>query len=554
MAFIDYYDGKGSIMKSEKFRNLGLSQESLDAVADMGFETPTKIQEETIPHILNGSDVIGHSQTGTGKTMAFGLPAIEIVNTESRKTQVLVLCPTRELAMQAAGEIRKAAVYKSSLSIAAIYGGASMNDQIRKLRDGAQIVVGTPGRIMDHMRRKTLKLDNLKLLVLDEADEMLNMGFREDIEIVLKDIPKNASMVLFSATMSKGIMQITKNYQTNAKVIQSTEKTKTVATIDQWHLQVKKPNKILAVDALLKYHTPKLTLIFCNTKRMVDALTAKLQQLGLSATALHGDLNQNARTRVMNGFRNGTTPILIASDVAARGIDVDDIELVINYDLPRDDEYYVHRIGRTGRAGRNGLAVSLVSGNNEKNRLREIERYAKVKIPLTKLPSQNQIKIKQNDVFIDKFKLAAESDMSEEYFNIIEKLVCEGFTERMIAATLLRMNLDNNQVTKPAIKPDINTKITPNSVKKSNTKKKDNVRFFINVGQKDRIKASDIVGCITGETGIASSSIGKIDIYDMFSFVEVESQVKNQVLDNINNKGVSIRNREISIEIAKDKR
>jgi len=549
-------------MKSEKFKNLGLSQESLDAVADMGFETPTKIQEETIPHILNGNDVIGHSQTGTGKTMAFGLPAIEIVNHESKKTQVLVLCPTRELAMQAAGEIRKAAVYKPALSITAIYGGASMSDQIRKLRDGTQIVVGTPGRIMDHMRRKTLKLQNLKLLVLDEADEMLNMGFREDIEKVLEDVPKDASMVLFSATMSKGIMKITKNYQTNAKIIQSTEKTKTVATTAQWHLQVKKPNKLLAVDALLKYHTPKLTLIFCNTKRMVDALAVKLQKIGLPATALHGDLNQNARTRVMGSFRNGTTPILIATDVAARGIDVDDVEMVINYDLPRDDEYYVHRIGRTGRAGRNGLAVSLISDKNEKKRLKEIEHYAKVQIPLTQLPSQNQIKRKQNDVFIDKFILAAENDIPKECFNIIDKLVSEGFTERKITATIINMYLDTEQVTAPVIDTKITQKITQKSSQKSSqkntskksTKKTDIVRFFINVGQKDNITASDIVGCITGETGIASSSIGRIDIYDMFSFVEVEYRLKNQVLDNINGKGVTIRNREVSIEIAKDKR
>lgn len=537
-------------MKSEKFKNLGLSQESLDAVADMGFENPTKIQEETIPHILNGNDVIGHSQTGTGKTMAFGLPAIEIVNPDSRKTQVLVLCPTRELAMQAAGEIRKAAVYKPAISIAAIYGGASMSDQIRKLRNGIQIVVGTPGRIMDHMRRKTLKLSNLQLLVLDEADEMLNMGFREDIETVLEDVPESASMVLFSATMSKGIMQITKNYQTNAKVVQSTEKTKTVAATDQWHLMIKKANKLLAVDTLLKYHNPKLTLIFCNTKRMVDALTAKLQQLGLSAAALHGDLNQNARTRVMGSFRNGTTPILIATDVAARGIDVDDVELVINYDLPRDDEYYVHRIGRTGRAGRDGLAVALICGNNDKNRLREIERYAKVKIPVTKLPTQNQIKSKQNDAFIDKFKMAAENDIPEEYFNIMEKLIGEGFTERMITATVLSMYLGSEQVSEPVV----DTKITKTAPKKSNAKRTDIVRFFINVGKKDNIKASDIVGCITGESGIASSSIGKIDIYDMFSFLEVEYKLKNQVLDSINNKGVNIRNREISIEIAKDKR
>ncbi|MCK5128373.1 MAG: DEAD/DEAH box helicase, partial [Clostridiales bacterium] len=329
-------------MKKFNFKHLGLSQESLDAVEDLGFEQPTEIQHESIPHILKGRDVIGHSRTGTGKTLAFGLPAVDIVNENQHVTQVLVLCPTRELTEQVSGEIRKVSTYKMGLKVVAIYGGASMPDQIRKLRNGAHIVVGTPGRIMDHMRRKTLKLNNLQLMVLDEADEMLNMGFRDDIETVLKDVPEESSMVLFSATMSRDIMRITKNYQTNAKVIKAVDQSLTVATVDQWYVDIRKANKLMAVHALLKYHTPKLALIFCNTKRMVDDLVSKLQQGGVSAVALHGDLNQNARNRVMSGFRSGAMPVLVATDVAARGIDVDDVEMVINYDIPQDDEYYVH--------------------------------------------------------------------------------------------------------------------------------------------------------------------------------------------------------------------
>ena len=316
-------------MKVLNFNSLGLSKESLNAVSDMGYEYPTQIQHESIPHILKGRDVIGHSKTGTGKTMAFGLPAIEIADVANPATQVLVLCPTRELAEQAAGEIRKASVYKKNLYVTAIYGGASMPEQMRSLKRGSQIVVGTPGRVMDHMRRGTLKLSQLKLLVLDEADEMLNMGFRDDIETVLKDVPDTVSTVLFSATMSKGIMQITKNYQKNAKVIKAVDENKTVEKVDQWHVHVKSSQKPDAVHTLLSFHAPKLALIFCNTKRMADELTKKMQEQGVAAAALHGDLNQSARNRVMNGFRNGTMPVLIATDVAARGIDVDDVEMVI---------------------------------------------------------------------------------------------------------------------------------------------------------------------------------------------------------------------------------
>jgi len=530
-------------MKVLNFKNLGLSKESLNAVADMGYETPTQIQHESIPHILNGRDVIGHSKTGTGKTMAFGLPAIEIVDATQKATQVLVLCPTRELAMQAAGEIKKAAVYKRQLNVTAVYGGASMPDQIRNLRRGSQIVVGTPGRIMDHMRRRTLILSELKLLVLDEADEMLNMGFREDIEVVLKDVPKSVSTVLFSATMSKGIMQITKNYQKNAKVIKSFDQSKTVSTVDQWHVHVKKANKVHAVSSLINYYDPKLSLIFCNTKRMVDELARNMQQKGVSAVALHGDLNQSARTRVMNGFRSGAMPVLIATDVAARGIDVDDVEMVINYDVPKDDEYYVHRIGRTGRAGREGLAITLISGNEQKKRLMTIERYTKVRIPKRQLPSQSEISRKKNDVFVSDFLSELENPVSDKYFNILDTLSAKGHSARKISATLISMLVSAGKKAEP--------KNFDNEVISSGASEANMVRFFINVGKKDKIASADIVGCIAGESGISGSSVGKVDLFENFSFVEVEQQYKQRVLDGINNKKVRIRNRDISIDVAK---
>ena len=532
-------------MKVLNFNNLGLSRESLNAVADMGYSVPTQIQHESIPHILKGRDVIGHSKTGTGKTMAFGLPAIEICDASNPATQVLVLCPTRELAEQAAGEIRKASAYKR-INVTAVYGGASMPNQMRSLKNGSQIVVGTPGRIMDHMRRKTLKLGELKLLVLDEADEMLNMGFRDDIETVLADVPESSSVVMFSATMSKGIMQITKNYQKNAKVIKSVDANKTVATVDQWHVHVKKADKSYAVGALLDYHQPKLTLIFCNTKRMVDELVKTMQKKGIPAAAIHGDLNQNARNRVMSGFRSGTMPILVATDVAARGIDVDDVEMVINYDIPQDDEYYVHRIGRTGRAGRDGKAVTLISGNVQKKRLADIERYAKARIPKRQLPSQSEISRMKNEAFVDECIKELELPTSDKYFNLLDILKSKGYSERKISATLLKMIFEQKKA-----EPE---QTYDHEAASSGARDANMVRFFINVGKKDKISSADIVGCIAGESGISGSSVGRVDIFDSFSFVEVQQQYKQRVLEGINNKPVRIRQRDIAIDVAKPRK
>ncbi len=533
-------------MNNLSFNNLGLSQASLDAVKDMGYEKPTPIQQESIPHILEGRDVIGHSKTGTGKTMAFGLPAIEMVDENLKVTQALILCPTRELAEQAAGEMKKASAYKKALHVTAVYGGASMDNQIRQLRRGSHIVVGTPGRIMDHMRRGTLQLSELKILVLDEADEMLNMGFREDIETILEDVPESSSMVLFSATMSKGIMQITENYQTNAKVIKAVDENLTVSTVDQWFVFVKKMYKTRAVDALLGYHQPKLTLIFCNTKKMVDDLVVNLQQQGVSAVALHGDLNQNARNRVMNGFRSGAMPILVATDVAARGIDVDDVEMVINYDIPKDDEYYVHRIGRTGRAGRSGKAVSLACSGSQKKRLREIEQYTKVKIQQRPLPSQADIAKQRQDMFIEKFIKELEKPVDEEYFRVLDNLQNQGFSTRKVSATLLRMALEQEDTEETF---DIDE-----DVKVSGAKEQNMVRFFINVGRKDKISPGDIVGCIANKAKISGANVGKVEIYDIFSFVEVEQQFKKRVLQGINKGNVKIRGRRVSVEVAKAKR
>ena len=363
-------------METVRFDELDLCQEILRGVKEMGFEEASPIQAQAIPVAMQGYDVIGQAQTGTGKTAAFGIPVLEKVNLNKdiKHPQALILCPTRELAVQAAEEIRKLAKYMHGIKVLPIYGGQDINKQIRALK-GTQVIIGTPGRVMDHLRRKTIRCDYVNTIVLDEADEMLNMGFREDIETVLEYIPtEDRQTILFSATMPKAILEITKNYQKpDAKMIKVVKKELTVPKIEQYYLDVKRKDKIEVLTRLLDFYEPKLSLVFCNTKKMVDDLTEVLKGRGYFAEGLHGDMSQAQRDRVMKSFRSGKTDILIATDVAARGIDVDDVEAVFNYDIPQDDEYYVHRIGRTGRAGRTGRSFTFVKGK-EVYKLKDIMR------------------------------------------------------------------------------------------------------------------------------------------------------------------------------------
>jgi len=366
-------------MEKLQFSELNISEEIKKAVEDMGYEEATAIQTATIPLIMQGRDVIGHSQTGTGKTAAFGIPAIQACDPSSKNVQVLILCPTRELAMQACDEIRKFGKYMQGIKSVAIYGGQPIERQIKALKMGVQIVIGTPGRIMDHIRRRTLKFKALKMIILDEADEMLNMGFREDIETILKDVPEDRQTILFSATMSKEILGITKKYQTNPELVKIVHQQLTVPSIEQYYYNVPKGKKIEVLCRLLDTENPKRSIVFCNTKRQVDELVNELQLRGYLCDALHGDIKQHTRTQVMNALKKGKIDILIATDVAARGIDVDDVEGVFNYDLPQDEEYYVHRIGRTGRAGRSGTAYSLVTGRSQIMELRDIQKFTNSK-------------------------------------------------------------------------------------------------------------------------------------------------------------------------------
>ena len=372
------------------FEEMCLDTRIMRAIAEMGFEQPSPIQAQSIPIAVEGKDMIGQARTGTGKTASFGIPMLQRINPKDKNLQAIVLCPTRELAIQSANEIRKLAKFLHGIKVLPIYGGQEISKQIRSLKGGVQIVIGTPGRVMDHLRRHTLKPQTVDIVVLDEADEMLNMGFREDIETILGQLPEERQTMLFSATMPKPILEIAKRYLHEPEIVKVIQKELTVPKIEQYYYEVNPRKKNEVLSRLLDMYDPSLSLVFCNTKRKVDELVADLKGRGYFAEGLHGDMKQSQRDRVMNGFRNGRTDILVATDVAARGIDVDDVEAVFNYDVPQDDEYYVHRIGRTGRAGREGRAFTLVVGK-EIYKLKDIQKYCKTKIRRQPIPSVNDV-------------------------------------------------------------------------------------------------------------------------------------------------------------------
>lgn len=533
-------------MSNLNFKELKLSKEVEKAIEEMGFEEATPIQSQSIPHILDGKDVIGQAQTGTGKTCAFGIPAIEMINATNENIQVLALCPTRELCIQTAEELSNVAKYKRNIRILPIYGGQPIDRQLMALRKRPQIIIGTPGRIMDHMRRRTLKLERLSMLILDEADEMLNMGFRDDIDTILQEVPSDRQTIFFSATMPKEIMDLTAKYQKDPMLVKVVHKELTVANTEQFYVEVRESAKLDALTRLIDAGNIKLSLIFCNTKKRVDELAANLQSRGYSAEALHGDMNQSQRDKVMAKFRKGVIEILIATDVAARGIDVDNVEAVFNYDLPNDEEYYVHRIGRTGRAGKAGRAYTFISGR-EIYKLREIQRYAHSTIIPTKLPSQSDVEENRVNNIFNSIKTVASGNNLSKYVNYIEKLLEESPTAEQendltsldIAAALLKMAMGQNGVVdEPDEADDFEDAITENGM----------VRFFVNVGRIDRILPRRIVELISENTSLPGRMVGAIDIYEKFTFVEVPREYASEVLASLKN--LRHNGRRINIEKA----
>ncbi len=566
-----------------KFEEINLSESIKRALADYNYVETTLIQEKAIPEIMNGHDVIGLSQTGTGKTAAYSLPILEKIDKDLKKVQALILCPTRELALQVVGEIRKYAKYTESLKSLAVYGGESIEKQILAMKKGVQIVVGTPGRIMDHMKRKTLKLKDVKMVVLDEADEMLNMGFEEDINTILSAIEQERQTVLFSATMNKRIMNIAKKYLKDPYEIKIPAKELTVDKIKQISIEMTQAMKDETLSRIIDLNNPQKCVVFCNTKRKVDDLIEVLKRRGYKAESLHGDVKQEQRERIMKKFKTGDYQILIATDVVARGIDVENLELVINYDVPQEEEYYVHRIGRTGRNGKDGKAYTFVVGR-EKYKLFDIERYAKTRIEPGTIPTDVEMQEIKSNKILDCIKKTV---FAEEYLGnrmideIYKKLEKSGDSEKITKA-LLQMAIGKETIinrlntslpkekssnkkserrengkesklakTKISKKTDSKAKKIRNGIETQNNSNVSVKRFFVSLGRLDKVKAKDFVGSITANTNIAGNEIGRIDIMDKFSFVEIPSEYEQKFAKIMN--GKTIKGKEVRVELANKK-
>lgn len=519
------------------FKDMGLAASTVKALEDMGFEEPTPIQTRTVPVILEGHDLIGQAQTGTGKTAAFGIPIIERLDHRSRKVQALVMVPTRELCIQVSEELTKIGRH-TTLRVAPIYGGQSYDRQIRALEHGVQVVIGTPGRVIDHIRRGTLHLDQVRLVVLDEADEMLDMGFIEDIEFILQQVTGPRQTLLFSATVPDPIARLAKRYLNDPVHISVNPERMTVPLIEQWFYEVREHEKVEVLSRVLDIEEAERSIIFCRTKRRVDELTEALQARGYSAEAIHGDLNQTQRSRVMKRFKEGASEILVATDVAARGLDIENVSHVVNYDLPQDPESYVHRIGRTGRAGRTGTAVTLIHPK-EFRQLRLIERVLRIRITRRSIPTVQDVAEKQREMLRARLGDEVEKGVVPEYREIALRLA-EEYDSIDIAAAAIRLVVDKGRETAGA---GVATGFGDTGAEPGM------VRLFINLGHMDRITPADVVRGIAEASGISGSMIGLIDIYDRFTFVEVPSDVAHKVMASANR--LSIHGKPVSVEPAR---
>lgn len=547
-------------MTKLRFEEINLSNDIQRAVSDMGFEEMSPIQSGAIPVIMDGKDIIGQAQTGTGKTAAFGIPIIEKCDPKNRQVQALVLCPTRELSIQVSEEIGRLAKYKKGVNVLPIYGGQPIDRQIRALKKGVNIVIGTPGRVLDHIRRRTLKLGGVNMMVLDEADEMFAMGFRDDIAFVMNEISEKRQTIFFSATMPRAIMNFASKYQNNPEIIKVVHKEMTVPEVEQAYFELKSHMKTEILTRIIDIYNPNLAIVFCNTKKKVDELIGELQGRGYFADGLHGDLKQSQRDNVMNKFRRGTIEILVATDVAARGIDVDEIDLVLNYDLPQDEEYYVHRIGRTARAGREGRAFSFVSGR-EIQKLKAIQRYTKTNIPRKELPTLKDIESNQTTAMTDKIKAEVDGKDLGKYEKMVEEIIADDYTSFDIAASLLKLYMTENKLEGHRELDMVDYHSKSKSKSRSSSEKKTSKssrgprgatkRMYINVGKRRGISPRHILGAIMGETDIDKNLIGDIDVYDKFSFVEVDKDSIGDLVEKLD--GVRIKGKKISAEIAKPK-
>lgn len=522
------------------FEYLHLDRKILAALKDMGFEEPSPIQKGAIPLALEGEDLIGQAQTGTGKTAAFGIPIIQKINEKDRHIQALVMSPTRELCIQVADEISKIGRTKR-VRVLPVYGGQPIERQIRSLKRGIQVVIGTPGRLLDHIRRGTIDLEYVNFLVLDEADEMLDMGFVDDMENIIKNVPPERQTMLFSATMPRPILSISKKYMRAPKMVAIHKEVVTAPTIDQYYYETR--DKVDGLCRILDTTDDCKMIIFCRTKKGVDELVIALATRGYEAEGLHGDLSQNQRDRVMKKFRSGQVDILVATDVAARGLDIDNITHVVNFDVPSDSESYVHRIGRTGRAGNTGVALTFITPR-EFRQLKLIERSIKTKILRGTLPTDASVLERQREQIVSKMQTILEQDRYQDYLPIVETLEKDYDIQDIAAAALKFMQ----EGAKALEEPEEEGESLPDSL--ANTGAKPGmVRLFINIGRSSRVTVRDIVQSIAIEAEIPARSIGRISIYDKFSFVEVPMEYAEKVLGVMHRN--TIRGCRVNMEPAK---
>lgn len=521
-------------MTDLNFSELNINDPILKGLEQMGFENPTPVQEKCIPTLLEGNDVVGQAQTGTGKTAAFGIPVVQQTDVSVNEVQTIIMCPTRELAIQVTGELIKIGKHLDGLQVVPIYGGQSISRQIKALKRGAHIVVGTPGRTIDHLRRGTMKLDHLQRVVFDEADEMLNMGFRNDMEQILSYTDEPVQTIMFSATMSKGIRKIMKRYMENPQTIAIERKKVTAPNIEQYVVQVRDSVRTEAICRFMDINGFKLALVFCNTKRKTEQVTRELKSRGYSSDFINGDLNQNQRDRVMAKFRSGAIDILVGTDVAARGLDIEDIEAVFNYDIPQDPEYYVHRIGRTGRAGSSGMAITF-STKRKKKQLRTIEKQIKTQLNPLEMPTTADVRVSRLAGLMDEVVEVLEEGNLRPYIEQVEGFTDDRFTDVEIAAALLKMKTaapDKQESTESSKSYDDSAMI----------------KMYFNVGKKNNVYPGDLVGAIAGESNVPGNVIGNIDIYPKHSFVDVPGQYVDQVLSSMNRNRV--KGKKVHVKVA----
>lgn len=547
-------------MEKLRFEEMQLSEGVQKGIKAMGFEEASPIQSQAIPVLLEGRDIIGQAQTGTGKTAAFGIPLLEMCDPHDKTLQALILCPTRELSIQVAEEISKLGKYVRGINVLPVYGGQPIDRQIRALKAGVHIVVGTPGRVIDHINRRTLKPGAVKFMVLDEADEMFDMGFRDDIELVMKTLPEKRQTIFFSATMPDEIRRFTAKYQTEPEFIKVVHKEMTVPEVEQAYFELKSHMKTEILSRLVDIYNPKLTIVFCNTKKKVDELTGELQGRGYFADGLHGDLKQSQRDTVMGKFRKGTIDILVATDVAARGLDVDNIDLVINYDMPQDEEYYVHRIGRTARAGRSGKAFSFVSGR-EIYKLKDIQRFTKTSIERRDLPTLKDIQAQYTESITQKIKEAMASDDLAKYSGIIDNLLQDDYSSFDVAGALLKLYVEENKLFEgheelEMVDTGKKMRSQDSSDSRDLGKKQkysgNTTRLHVNLGKEHGFSPRHLLSAIFQETGLSKKLIGNIDVYDKFTFMEVDSGYADVVIAGLDSK--RIKGQKIRVERASEKK